>query len=112
MPLEEQRDDARPREGGMQGTRHRPAGLAGATGCDTSATAPARTASRGASRRPKKPLTPFANARVAIIAFGNRHPALTGFGSAVAAVGMVLLLVWFLVFSGFDSPPTFIYAGF
>lgn len=65
-----------------------------------------------AKARRKKAFTPFADARRAILAFGERHPHLTAAAAAPACAAMVLLLVWFLVFSGYDAPQQFIYAGF
>ena len=40
------------------------------------------------------------------------HPFWSMFLTAAATAGMCVLLVWFLVFSGFNSPVQFIYAGF
>ncbi len=67
---------------------------------------------RGPKPKRRAPFTPFASLRTAAIAFAHAHPQLVAALAAPAAAGMALLLLWFIVFSGFDAPATFIYAAF
>ncbi len=67
---------------------------------------------RGPKPKRRAAFTPFASMRTAAIAFAHAHPQLVAALAAPAAAGMALLLLWFIVFSGFDAPATFIYAAF
>ena len=67
---------------------------------------------RGPKPKRRAAFTPFASMRTAAIAFAHAHPQLGAARAAPAAAGMALLLLWFIVFSGFDAPATFIYAAF
>ncbi len=60
----------------------------------------------------KKEFTPLADAKGQILAFGKAHPLLTDIGAGVAVISMGILLFWFVNFSGYNAPATFIYAGF
>ncbi|MGN0071251.1 MAG: hypothetical protein ACI361_05345 [Atopobiaceae bacterium] len=60
----------------------------------------------------KAEFTPLATAKERILDFGRSHMALTNLGAAAAVIAMGILLFWFVNFSGYTAPATFIYAGF
>lgn len=60
----------------------------------------------------KREFTPVADTKKTIIAYANDHPALVYVLSAVSVVAMGILLFWFVNFSGYTAPATFVYAGF
>lgn len=60
----------------------------------------------------KKEFTPLADAKEQILAFGRTHPVLTDIGAGLSIIAMGILLFWFVNFSGYNAPATFIYAGF
>lgn len=60
----------------------------------------------------KAEFTPLATAKERILDFGQTHETLTYIGTAAAIIAMGLLLYWFVSFSGYTAPTTFIYAGF
>ena len=60
----------------------------------------------------KKEFTPLADAKEQILSFGRTHPLLTDIGAGAAVISMGVLLFWFVNFSGYTAPATFIYAGF
>jgi len=55
---------------------------------------------------------PVTDVEERMIAFSVRHEVLTCLAAGVAAVAMVWLLTWFLIFSGLNEPVQFIYASF
>ena len=68
-----------------------------------------------ATRQPKRAARlkhPVKAAKAKATALFAAHPFWSMFLTAAATAGMCVLLVWFLVFSGFNSPVQFIYAGF
>jgi len=60
----------------------------------------------------KAEFTPLATAKERMLDFGQTHETLTYIGTAAAIIAMGLLLYWFVSFSGYTAPATFIYAGF
>lgn len=42
----------------------------------------------------------------------NSHPNVEAFLWFVAAIMCIVILVWFLLFSGYDDPPEFVYEQF
>ncbi len=82
------------------------------TGTGIDAERPATEPKREPKPKRRASFTPFASMRTAAIAFAHAHPQLVAALAAPAAAGMALLLLWFIVFSGFDAPATFIYAAF
>lgn len=63
-------------------------------------------------RKDGKEFTPLADAKEKILAFGRAHEALTCAGAGASVIAMGILLFWFVNFSGYTAPATFIYAGF
>lgn len=55
---------------------------------------------------------PVTDAKERAMAFSARHEVLTCLAAGAAAVVMVWLLTWFLVFSGLNEPVQFIYGSF
>ncbi len=89
------------------------AGAGDATARDASGPQPRKPVS--ATRHPgakKKERRPLHAAAQVVVRFGAAHSRLAALGGCVAAVGMVVLLVWFTVFSGMAEPPQFVYASF
>ena len=67
--------------------------------------------SAGAGRG-KRELHPLGAVSQAVVRFGRRHTVLAALGACLAVVAMVVLLVWYEVFSGAAEPPQFVYASF
>ena|GEM_PF-573059 len=55
---------------------------------------------------------PVTDVKGRMMAFSVRHEFLTCLAAGVAAVAMVWLLTWFLIFSGLNEPVQFIYGSF
>lgn len=55
---------------------------------------------------------PITDVKERVMAFSVRHEVLTCLATGAAAVAMVWLLTWFLIFSGLNEPVQFIYGSF
>ena len=60
----------------------------------------------------RKPARPIAQARQVIEGFAQTHPLIVAIGAGAFVAAGTLLIVWLLVFSGFNAPVQFVYDNF
>ena len=62
--------------------------------------------------RPLRERRPLSGGRELALAWSKRHPLLLSAASGALTVALVLVIAWFLLFSGLNGPVQFVYAAF